>query len=112
MNQNFLGKWFVSVGFAALFGLMTSCSSNPDRIITPEEAKEMILCFLSSQEASNLGSWVINNRGLVEKDNPSRMPSGSIIIGPWVVDPGRGSVNITIDRAELNGSFSKKKGRT
>jgi len=30
-----------------------------------------------------------DSRMIVEKDRPSRLPSGEIIVGPWVVDPAK-----------------------
>lgn len=76
--------------------------------ITPEEAKAMILRFLASAEASKIGSWVTDSRAIVEKDRPSRLKSGDIAVGPWIVDPAKQTVQLAIDRAQLDGLFSKE----
>lgn len=98
--------WLVG-GCTMLSLLMASCSSPRDRTISPAEAKGMVLRYLSRPEAAKLGKWVTDSRTPVEKDDPSCMADGTIIVGPWVVDPTKKTVNLAIQRAELNGTFSR-----
>jgi hypothetical protein len=108
MNRNLLRMWFAGLGVAALSAWLPSCSGQPNRGITPEEAKAMILRFLSSAEAGKIGSWVTDSLAIVEEDCPSRLKSGEITVGPWVVDPVKQTVQLAIDRAQLDGSFSNE----
>jgi len=71
----------------------------------------MILRFLSAPESARLGEWVRESRKLVEEDRPSYMPSGNIVVGPWVVDPAARRVHLGIHRADLNASFVKEGDR-
>ncbi len=108
MNQKLLATWLAGLGVAALSASLPSCSGQPNPRITPEEARAMILCFLSSDEAGKIGSCVTESRAIVEKERPSRLKSGDITVGRWVVDPTKQTVQLVIDRAQLDGSFCRE----
>lgn len=67
----------------------------------------MVLGFLSGPDATKCGRWVTESRMFVQDTQPSRIPSGQIIVGPWVIDPTLRSVNLATKRDELDGSFSR-----
>lgn len=103
MRKLTFNYWLMVVCIIVL-ATMFSCSSK--RTISPEEAKGMILQYLSSPEATMRGMWVTNSRNMVENIEPIRMADGTIVVGPWVVDPNGKTVSITVERAEFNGAFS------
>jgi hypothetical protein len=115
MNVSLHREWLTGTGCVALLGLMLSCSTRSTQPVpsekagtmSPAEAKAMVIRFLSSDEATKLGNWVVNSRGLVEKASPSLLPTGNIVVGPWVINPTTKSVMLAIDRAQLDGSVSK-----
>jgi hypothetical protein len=66
--------------------------------IKPEEAKVMILRFLSSAEAAKLPAWVAESRKGVEASRPIKgSPRSQIIVGSWFVDPYVGAVVLPTD---------------
>ena len=77
--------------------------------IKPEEAKAMLLDFLSGAEAAKMPPWVAESRKPVEASTPRLLfPGSQIHVGPWRVDPYVGTVVLPTDQAELNGSFERE----
>jgi hypothetical protein len=82
------------------------------RQIEAEEAKTMLLSFLSGVEAAKMPAWVRDSRATVEAGKPfHRIPGDEIVIGPWRVDPRVESVFLPAQDAELNGSFRREGGK-
>jgi len=103
MHGSLSSNYLYFIGFTLLV-LLSGCLGTSDDI-SPEEAKKMILRFLSNPSSATYGKWVSDSRILVEKDIPSRVSSGEIIVGPWVINPSARHVYLSIDRARLDGSF-------
>jgi hypothetical protein len=76
--------------------------------IEPQEAKTMLLSFLSSADSATLPAWVRGSRLAAEAGKPLRgAPEHQIVIGPWRVDPNVETVTLAAQNAELDGTIRR-----
>jgi hypothetical protein len=88
--------------------------AQPDQRITPGEAKEMIVRFVSSAEGAKLGFRDIGG-GPFRPDSTYTAyfdpRNGLIRLRGWRVDPARRTVAVPMGNTEVRGSFVKDRDR-
>jgi len=77
--------------------------------ISFDDAKSMIIGFLSSSQAANLPQWVSESQKNIEKTKSFTLyPGGKMIVGTWLIDPYLKTVILPVNNAELHGTFQKE----